>query len=161
MITLLYNQTDYEAANIAMKVQSLSQNQPSKIYIVPKHYGRNNGDVFQKLNKTKVAIFIAVERKAPDQNTYNELMHLKERKIPIKYIVPQRYSLDIFKPKAGDVYLYRPNTTRNNLVHNVSNAIADLNKQIEEGKRDNALAAVILSALLLIGLAASSSSSSK
>ena len=87
MISILYSERDYEAASIALKVQSLSQNQQISIYIVPKHYGRSQVAVYQKLNTTKAAIFLACESKTIDPLTTNELLHLRKKRIPIKYIV--------------------------------------------------------------------------
>ena len=134
MISIIYSERDYEAANIALKVQSLSQNQPVSIYIVPKHYGRNRDEVYQKLNKTKTAIFLAVDSKTVDNETWNELVHLMEKRKTIKYIVPSRYNLNGFEANPKDVYRYAPNA---NLVHNLSSTISEINKQVEKEKKDN------------------------
>jgi hypothetical protein len=159
MISILYSERDYEAANTALKVQSLSQNQPVSIYIVPKHYGRNEIDVYRKLDKTKAAIFIAVDGKKADDITLYELERLKNNKVPIKFIVPYRYNIDYFKPKESDIYRYYPNTTKNNLVRNLSNTIQELNSQVAAKDKDNTMAAIILAALLLLGLSTASKSS--
>lgn len=157
MISIIYSERDYEAANIALKVQSLSQNQKEKIYIVPKHFGRNSATVQQMLAKSKAAVFLAVDSKRVDDITFQELLFLRQNRKPIKYIVPNRYSLNDLQTKEVDVYRYYPNTTRNNLIRNISATISELEERANNSSNEGVLAAIILSALLLLGLSSTSS----
>lgn len=80
MITILYPKNDFDAANVAVKVQSLAQSRNQKIYVVPKHYGRNRTEVQESLKKSSVALLIAQSANEIDRDTLDELKVLIDYK---------------------------------------------------------------------------------
>ncbi|HTB32734.1 MAG TPA: hypothetical protein VK808_11940 [Bacteroidia bacterium] len=89
MISILYPEGDYEAADIALKAQSLSYSSNTNIYIVPKHYGRNEEAIYKNLGKAKLAIFIMYENGKIDANTIKELEYLTSKDVKIYSIIPE------------------------------------------------------------------------
>jgi hypothetical protein len=166
MVSILYCDRDFEAANIALKVQSLSQSQPVKIYIVPKHYGRSEAVVSQNLNKTDAAIFLAYESKALDEMTAHELSFLKRNKVPVKYIVPNDFQSDLVFAN-GNVIRYDAHPLNNNkIINDLSRTVGELNTQMKVKKvaadeNSGAVFFIIGMALFLLGLVASTSADTK
>jgi hypothetical protein len=172
MISILYNANDFEAASIALKVQSLSQNQPVRIYIVPKHYGRNESEVFENLKDSRAAIFLSFDIHELDGDTGRELDFLKKNGVVVKYIVPTTFNIPILQAAQRDVYSFVAH--KNNVadvVNNLSSTIADLKKEIEETARvkpvkkskiksenaDNSVfLMIVLLAVVLLGMLTSS-----
>ncbi len=163
MITILYNQNDYEAASIALKAQSLAQNSSvEKIYIVPKHFGRNNTEVSGNLAKTKVAIFISYDALKIDPMTKKELDALNNNKSLIHFIIPNKFNenlLTSFKIKTINKY---HGNNKAQIITDLSNTISNFSskktgKQSDSSDSSGALVLVGL-VLLLLGLAATSGS---
>ena len=104
MISILYNHGDFEAASIALKAQSLAQTSAvNKIYIVPKHYGRNQNELTMNLKKTKIAIFISHDIRKFDEDTKKELEFLKQKSIPIHYLVPTTFNNKLIGQKTKTI----------------------------------------------------------
>lgn len=93
MITILYPKDDFDAANVAVKVQALAQSRNQKIYVVPKHYGRNRTEVQESLKKSSVALLIAQSANEIDQDTLNELKILIDCKKKVIGFIPDKLSL--------------------------------------------------------------------
>ena len=137
MISILYGERDFEAASIALKVQSLSQNQPTRIYIVPKHYGRNVEEIHKNLLQTQAAVFLAYDLHSVDEITKQELAVLKSNNIPIKYVVPNEFDVSQLHSSATEntIYHYSAHSTNNAaIVNNLSNTINDLKNIINKPK---------------------------
>ena len=165
MISILYNKDDFEAASIAMRVQSLAQNAASKIYIVPKHYGRNQAVVYSNLGKTEYAIFLAHDVNETDGETLNELIELKKKNVPIQFVLPIGYEIDEKKLSASDSINYYHSGNQNQIISDLASTITNLSnkqshaRQVPRGRTANndAVAIGIIAglALLLLALAAS------
>lgn len=93
MITILYPKDDFDAANVAVKVQALAQSRNQKIYVVPKHYGRNRTEIQESLKKSSVALLIAQSANEIDQDTLNELKILIDYKKKVIGFIPDKLSL--------------------------------------------------------------------
>ena len=172
MISIVYCERDFEAAGIALKVQSLSQNQPVRIYIVPKHYGRNQEEIQRNLLQTTVAVFLAHDVGTLDAATKSELDFLVDAGIPIKYIVPSNYRFLGFNRSIdnGSVYRYAAQKSdADTIVEDIAATLNELQSQLHDGQlkfnlvqqsksRDSAGAVglIILLAIVLLGLLVSS-----
>jgi hypothetical protein len=162
MISILYNEKDYEAASIALKVQSLAQNSTSKIYIVPKHYGRNPDNVSANLSKTQSAIFIAHDTSSIDEQTKQELTNLIDKSIPLQIVIPNWFKLrnsvlEHYQNKS--VYEYS-NTDKSQIVNDLAQYIKKIPQKIKgssKQKNDDIAAGILIAglALLLLALATS------
>jgi hypothetical protein len=86
MLTILYPEGDYTSADIAIRTQALAQGQP--VYVVPKHYGRNEATVFKKLAKSNDVLFIAYDKTLIDEHTAQEIQFLLEKGKTIHAIIP-------------------------------------------------------------------------
>jgi coenzyme F420-reducing hydrogenase delta subunit len=86
MLTILYPEGDYTSADIAIRTQALAQGQ--SVYVVPKHYGRNEETVFKKLQKSKDVLFIAYDKMTLDAHTTQEIQFLLEKGKTIHAIIP-------------------------------------------------------------------------
>lgn len=93
MITILYPKDDFDAANVAVKVQALAQSRNQKIYVVPKHYGRNRTEVQESLKKSSIALLIAQAANEIDQDTLDELKALIDYKKKVIGFIPDELSL--------------------------------------------------------------------
>ena len=168
MISILYNQNDYEAATIALKVQALAQNSDEKIYIVPKHFGRIPINVETNLKKTKVAIFISHDVHKMDEETETELKFLTDKKIPIQFVVPNNFPEGTLSKYGNSrIHKYHANS-KNQVITDLSDYIGKVGSKNQitpqkTTKKDNAdvASAIILVGLFLILLALTSTSSSK
>ena len=125
MISILYPNGDYESADIAIKAQSLSQS--SKIYIVPKHYGRNEEAVYKNLDKTKIAIFIVYDKVPIDDKTQKELKYLKKKGTPIYSIIPADKHFGLINDVSTVQLKYRPND-KNHILDQIENIRKELEK---------------------------------
>lgn len=101
MITILYPKDDFDAANVAVKVQSLAQSRNQKIYVVPKHYGRNKTEIQQKLKKASTVLFIAQSSKELDQGTIEELKFLQSEGTKVIGFIP----FGLVLPKSLENYI--------------------------------------------------------
>ncbi|WP_421890517.1 hypothetical protein [Marinoscillum sp.] len=101
MITIIYPKDDFDAANVAVKVQALAQSRNQKLYVVPKHFGRNEISVEQNLKKSSVILLIAQSASAFDEQTLSELRLLQNLNkkivgfIPVDLGLPQEIERNI------------------------------------------------------------------
>jgi hypothetical protein len=93
MLTILYSEGDYTAADIAIRVQALAQGQGQQIYVSPKHFGRNEESVKKALSKSKNALFIAFDKTSIDAKTIQEINYLHALPCKIYAIVPSEMAL--------------------------------------------------------------------
>ena len=151
MITILYPKDDYEAANIALKAQALSQSDTTKIYIVPKHFGRNEDSIKQNLSKTKVALYIAFEREV-DYITLDELTYLDQRHVPIYCIIPDNIENPLPESETSEAFTFSL-TDKFKAVERIQNLIGLLttsNKYPSHKKMSEIDMAVILCMLTVL-----------
>ncbi len=158
MIAILYPQLDFEAADIALKVQSLAKSR-EPIYVVPKHYGRVESSILTTLSRASMGLFIANELNPIDEQTDHELQQLLSKGKRVIFIVPNDYQLP-YKVSADNLVKYHKN--------NKTGIITDLSKWLDrisasqtaaQKDKDDTTVAVFLIAslmLLLIGVAATS-----
>ncbi len=143
MIALLFPKTDFEAVNIAVKVDALVENKP--IYIVPKYPWRKENLVYKKLNDTQIAFFLASSNDHKiDELTENELKFLLDRGIDVFAMVPKGYSLKNFKDKLY-VIEYE---SEDQLLEELRKVIG---KQIEREKTEEFILETILTLGMIIG----------
>jgi hypothetical protein len=95
MLTIIYPENDYTSADIAIRVQALAQGQGQKIYVVPKHLGRNEENIFKNLKKTDTVLFIAYDKTQLDNSTLDELSWLIKNNKLIHAIVPDNMKMDL------------------------------------------------------------------
>jgi hypothetical protein len=95
MLTIIYPENDYTSADIAIRVQALAQGQGQKIYVVPKHLGRNEENIFKNLKKTDTVLFIAYDKTQLDNSTLDELSWLTKNNKLIHAIVPDNMKMDL------------------------------------------------------------------
>lgn len=149
-ITLIYPKDDYDAANVAIKVQALAQSRGQKIYVVPKHYGRSKTEVEKNLSNTSVALFISQSETPIDKATIDELKYLMENKIKIIGFLPHGVGLP--KGLEGYIQLKRyDNTDANSLRVTLLSFLTEVQKNTRETQ--NALLIVIGLVLFLFLLA--------
>ena len=106
MISIFYSEGDYGAADIAVKLQALAQLQAGQIFIVPKHFGRNQINVEKNLKKSKTAIFLAHDKNVLDSHTKREVAFLSRNKARIYAIVPVQFKQSLQLPKSVSTNYY-------------------------------------------------------
>lgn len=98
MVSILYSEYDFQAADIALKVQALTNYRP--IYVVPKHtISRDNTK--SPLKKTDFALFISCEIHTLDPRTLNQLEQLKEGGVKITFVVSDNFKMPFHIPKCN------------------------------------------------------------
>lgn len=148
-ITIIYPKEDYEAANVAVKVQALAQSRNQRIYVVPKHYGKNKTEIQKNLEKTTVALFISQSSGNIDSSTLEELKFLKTQRkeiigfLPDGVVIPKNLEkyISLQRYHSGDA-----NSLRNTILKYLTQVKPDKENQ-------NALLVVIGLLLFLLLLA--------
>lgn len=95
MLTIIYPENDYTSADIAIRVQALAQGQGQKVYVVPKHLGRNEENISKNLKKTDSVLFIAYDKTQLDESTLTELSWLTKNNKLIHAIVPDNMQMGL------------------------------------------------------------------
>lgn len=149
MISIIYPQGDFEAADIAIKTQALAQSSGKKIYIVPKHFGRNHDAVFQNLSKTTTALFLAFEKFDLDDDTQSELEYLLGRRVQVFGVIPDTMDFPFFDEDSFEIVTY-PQHGKWQAIAKISDVIKKIspNSQSPSGNETNV--AVIMTVLLLL-----------
>ncbi|GAB4340884.1 MAG: hypothetical protein OHK0038_20430 [Flammeovirgaceae bacterium] len=149
MLTILYSEGDYTAADIAIRVQALAQGQGQQLYVSPKHFGRNEESVKKALSKSKNALFIAFDKTTIDDKTLQEIKYLQSIPCKIYAIVPMEMTLPNI---PMDVYKFQSKNF-SNFVEVVQNFIKHLSENNSKSPKNNQLligtGILILSILLL------------
>ncbi len=91
MLSILYPQGDYAAADVAVRVQALAAGENQTIQVIAKHFGRNSDQVDKQLNQTTAALFIACDQLDLDENSRKELAILQQKPCKIICVVPQNF----------------------------------------------------------------------
>lgn len=148
MISIIYPKDDFDAANVAVKVQALAQSRNQKVYVVPKHYGRNQTEIEKNLKKTSVLLFIAQSASEIDQSTIDEINILisKNKKVvgflPDDLTIPNKLESSIILKKyhKGDTSELR-------------NIVLEYLSEIQKNQNSNGLLIVLGLILFLFLLA--------
>ncbi len=112
MITIFYNEFDPAAADVALKLQSLCGSMyKSKIFICPRHNGRNVKEVNDKMIGAIDALFLAHNTLSIEGMAQNDIAFFKEMlpAVNIKYVVPVNFKMGAFERmgSAHNIYRYR------------------------------------------------------
>ena len=146
MLTIIYPKEDYTSADIAIRVQALAQGQGQKIYVVPKHYGRNEENVFAKLSKATSILFIAHDKLNIDQNTEKELSFLSSKGKKVHYIVPTDMNLT-----TDSTYIHKYlNNNKMDFANAIQGFIQKIQTNEQGSKKINKENAVLLAVSMLI-----------
>lgn len=89
MITFIYPEGDWTAAEIAIKIQALASSQGHQVYSPPKVGRRDQQSIARKLSQSKYAIFVAFDETAIDDATQWELRTLSDTNATIYAVVPE------------------------------------------------------------------------
>lgn len=136
MIILLYPEKDYTSADIAIKVQALAagQNKAKNIYVIPKHYGRNENEIQKKMDKAKEVLLLAYDKLKLDDGTTKELDYLLDRGVKVHAIVPSEAEL----PNTPLIERYNyAHKDRKAFTETINTMVGYLSKQAAEELRDS------------------------
>jgi hypothetical protein len=149
MLTILYPENDYTSADIAIRTQALAQGQGQKIYVVPKHYGRNEGNVFKNLSKTDAVLFISYDKIKLDENTEKEIDYLLQNGKKIHAIIPEAMSQSHLPVSKVNIYSY----AQSNKI-NFSQAIEDfiVKSKVPKEKKSKSNDLLMLVGVLLLSI---------
>ena len=159
MISILYPEKDYESADIAIKAQALSNADSNVLYVVPKHYGRNEEAVYKNLEKTNIALFLIYDANQIDSETVNEILYLKKHKKEIYVLIPEGLKLKSNElPKLEEIRY--PKGDKKKLANIIENFIETHKSQSSSSSSDASAALIIIILILsVIGLASAITSS--
>ena len=148
MLTIMYPENDYTSADIAIRVQALAQGQGQKVYVVPKHLGRNEENIFKNLKKTDTVLFIAYDKTQIDASTFEELAWLTKNNKLIHAIIPDNMVMDLGQNLR--TYTYSQNI-QSDFAVGINRFVGQLqNEQVKKvTKNDNIL---ILVGLLVLSI---------
>jgi len=147
MISILYPKDDFDAANVAVKVQALAQSKNQKVYVVPKHYGRNKAEIQMNLSKTKTALFIIQTAEKVDRGTIDELNLLMEYKAQIVGFIPHNVRLTSKLSSYINLQKYNRGDS-NSLKSSMMNFISS--KQTNDETKNSILIVIGLVVLLIL-----------
>jgi hypothetical protein len=141
-----------------VKVQALAQGQGQKMYVVPKHYGRNEQNVFNNLKKSKNNLFISYDKTQLDTSTSNELKYLNESGKRVYAIVPNNMNMTSNKDNQSHFHTF--SYSQNNQIdfaQSIQKFIIQLenDEKVRQKKKElNVLVVVgvLLLSILLLGL---------
>ena len=151
MLTIIYPENDYTSADIAIRVQALAQGQGQKVYVVPKHLGRNKENISKNLKKTDTVLFIAYDKTQIDTSTIEELSWLTKNNKLIHAIIPDNMVMDLGQNLR--TYTYSQNS-QSDLAVGISKFVGQLqSEQVKKAtKNDNILVLVGLLVLSILFL---------
>jgi len=128
MISILYPEGDYTSADIAIKLQALAQAQANQVFIVPKHFGRNDENVYKNLKASKTAILLIHGKSTLDESTLTELKYLLKNKSRIYSIAPTQAKKSIKLPPGIFGHFYDKRKP-GDFLNTVQNIVTDLQNQ--------------------------------
>lgn len=144
-ITIIYPKEDYEAANVAIKVQALAQSSNQRVYVVPKHFGKNKTEVQKNLDKTSVALFISQSVDKIDNSTLEELKYLKSKDKKIIGFLPEGVTI----PPKLEQYI-GPQRYHNGDANSLRNTILKYLTEVKNnGNKENQNALLVVIGLIL------------
>lgn len=155
MITILYSESDYSAADIAIKVQAIAQGKGTKIYIVPKHYGRIEENVYKNLRKSTIVLFLAYDKTKIDNSTRKELEFLINKGKNIYSIIPVNMELPIINKSQNIKIIQYHKKGKIEFVNEIKNILSKLVLKNRSRQRDKdfiGLIGFLLISILLLEL---------
>jgi hypothetical protein len=162
MISILYPKEDFTSADIAIKLQALAQEQSEQIFIVPKHFGRNEENVYKKLSESNTALLLLHDKLALDDATRKEVNFLLKKGATIYSIAPNeaKSSLNLSKKKKVSSHYY-DRFKSGDFLKTVQDIINHLNMRKEAKSSDNDLGIILLVLALIILVIAAFSNDKK
>jgi hypothetical protein len=152
MIAILYPKDDYTAADIGVKINALALNQKSKIYVVPKHYGRNQQSIYANLKKAKEPLLLMHDTTTLDSETAEELNFLLQNQVAVNAIIPQKSNLGLAPRNFNGIHEYDPKDP-NGFLKPINEYLTSIGKQ---NTNKNTGVVLGLLAIILLGIAFSS-----
>ncbi len=95
MITFIYPEGDWTAAEVAIKIQALASSQGHKVYSPPKVGKRDEEDIGRRLSRSKYAILVAYDSPSLDPSTKWELETLSSNNATIYSVVPHSMRVEL------------------------------------------------------------------
>lgn len=148
-ITIIYPREDYDAANVAIKVQALAQSKNQRVYVVPKHHGRNKSEIERKLGETNVALFISQSDSEIDQPTIDELKYLKSKDKRIIGFLPDNIQL----PRQLEQYISLKRYHKGDTV-SLRTTIIDYLSEIQKNTENQNATLIVVGLILFLFLLA-------
>lgn len=152
MISILYPKDDYTSADIAIKLQALAADQANKIFIVPKHYGRNKENINKNLAKSRTAIFLSHDMSELDPSTRKELELLLAHKANVYSITPTQSKKSMILPKGITSHYYYDQQQPGDFLNTVKKIADDVQKKKNASSDFGAL--LVVMALIILVIAA-------
>lgn len=147
MLSILYPKEDYTAADVAIRVQALAAGEDHKLYVVPRHFGRQQEQVQKNLHKTTAALLIACDQTRLDESCKQEIDFLIEKKKRIIGVVPANFEL---LPVGIEIYNYTQGNAKS-FADTVQHFVDQL-KQAPSGKKNQETNLLVVGGLLIAGI---------
>lgn len=160
MISILYPEGDFTSADIAIKLQALAQTQSEQIFIVPKHFGRNDENVYKNLGKSKTAMLLLHDKVALDSGTVKEVELLISNGAIVYSIAPIEARSNLKLPPKVSSHFY-DKLKSGDFLNTVQNIITDLKKQKDTTSLGNDFGGILLVMALIILVIAAFSNDKK
>jgi hypothetical protein len=148
MISILYPKDDYTSADIAIKIQALAQNQPGTIFIVPKHFGRNDINVQKNLLGSSSAMLLLHDKRSLDVDTKKEIELLVKNKKKVFCIAPKQSKPYLKLPPVITPHFFDPSKPGDFLA-TVQRISGELKDQKDKGG-DFGMFLIMLALIMLI-----------
>ncbi len=149
MISILYPEGDFTSADIAIKLQALGQTQSEQIFIVPKHFGRNNENVYKNLGASSTALLLLHDKLILDSDTKNEIEFLTSKGAIVYSIAPIEARNSMSLPQKVSAHYYNRLKT-GDFLSTVQSIIADLQKRKDSTSFGNDFGGILIVMALII-----------
>ncbi|MBX2957225.1 MAG: hypothetical protein KF846_13765 [Cyclobacteriaceae bacterium] len=160
MISILYPEGDFTSADIAIKLQALAQAQSEQIFIVPKHFGRNDENVFKNLSASKTALLLLHDKVALDGATKKEVEFLINKGAVIYSIAPIEAKSSLILPQKVSSHYYDRHKS-GDFLNTVQSIVTDLQRRKDTISLDNDFGGILLVMALIILVIAAFSNDKK
>jgi len=131
MITLIYPEGDWTAAEVVIKMQALAASQGYKVYVTPKNTRRDEEHIKLQLRKTVYAIFTAIDKRDVDENSLWELKFLHKNDVVIYYAVPGGFHLPEGLYKRKNVFYFSRDDPEE-IIKSLDDILAKIKKEARE-----------------------------
>ncbi len=132
---------------MVVKVKGLAGSRDLQVYSTPKHGPRDDDYIWQKLNQTQYAIFLAYDKMDIDGDTGRELKFLSENNKELYFLVPHELEEPLDKlGLTGNKYLYKRGDMEE-LKENLNKIMTELTRR---QKGDDFSSFLIIMGLLLM-----------
>jgi len=149
MISITYPHGDYSSADLAIKLQALAQTNSQKIYVVPKHFGRDKTNIYKNLENTNAALLLLHDKLGLDKPTKDEVVYLVKKKAVVYSIAPIETRKHLKLPN-GVTSFYYDQAKSGDFLKTVQKIISDLEKVKKEKSNDDNLGGLLLLMALVI-----------